>query len=472
MQGGPGRAHERFSEGLRILGRGRPGQRPRENPCGEEAFGEVVSFLSGYRALFNPVFATIRKSRDPDRILYEGGAFIWNVLLGAFLRYGSRNRMDMRRNDERHALSVLRLAGQDWWVRDSGFTAPCTESCCNYLKRGCTAALETALVDLVRHLVRGKYFEAARLRGSIVLALDGSKHEKVRGRARDGRRGLRYVLEAKVVTPWGWAISLMSEPIRPYSSEEEKQDCEYRGFMRLARRIKDAFPKLGICIVGDGLYACAPVMKVCDEYNWDYIFTFKRGRTPAAYDDAQELMSSFPGRAGRIVCHDARGKPYDGGSVGWATGVEIARAADDVANFNVVKVVAADAADSDETTYEGQFATSLDVRTAADAAEIARWGRRRWNIENNFRDEKHGGFGLEHNFCNKTRASRNYYLIMQLANNLWQVFYTGRLCRLQKRHRKVSQREWVEMIRECFHRIGIRTFDNVPRRYLSRELMT
>lgn len=61
---------------------------------------------------------------------------------------------------------------------------------------------------------------------------------------------------------------------------------------------------------------------------------------------------------------------------------------------------------------------------------------------------------------------------MQIANNLWQVFNLGHLARLQKRHRKVPQKEWVEIIREAFHAIGIGTFDEVPRRYLSREIMT
>jgi hypothetical protein len=421
--------------------------------------------------LFNPTFGTIRKNRSADKILYEGNTFVWTVLLGAFLRCGSRNQMDVRRNDERYALSVLKLAGQDWWVRDSEFTTPCSESCCNYLKRGCTPALEKVLVDQTRYLIKGKYFDFAKLRGTIVIALDGSKHEKIRACKWGGRRNLRFVLEAKIITPWGWAISVMSEPIRAYSTDEEKQDCEYKGFIRLAKRIKDAFPRLGICIVGDALYACSPVIRICEQYNWDYIFTFKQGCAPAAYREAEALMDVCPENSGRIVCHNQHGKPYDGGSVSWAGNVEIARSADDFVNFNVVKVCAADTEGSEETTYEGCFATSFDVRNAENAAEIARWGRQRWNIENNFKVEKHDGFGLEHNFCNKARASRNFYLLMQLANNLWQIFNLGHLYRLQKRYRKVSQKEWVAIIRECFHRIGIVSFAHVPRRYLSRELM-
>ena len=38
--------------------------------------------------------------------------------------------------------------------------------------------------------------------------------------------------------------------------------------------------------------------------------------------------------------------------------------------------------------------------------EVAAWGRRRWNIEGGFRVEKHGGFGMEHTFCNDDTAGR------------------------------------------------------------------
>ena len=397
---------------------------------------------------------------------------MWTVLLGAFLRYGSRNSMDSRRNDRNYALSVLRLADQDWWVRNDEFTTPCSESCCNYLKRGCTPALEQALVDQVKDLIKGKYFDNARLRGDIVIAFDGTKQEKIRACENEGRRALRYVLEAKIITPWGWAISFMSEPIEPWSNEKEKQDSEYHGFVRLAARIKREFPKLAICAVGDALYACAPLIKICEAYNWDYIFTFKEGRTPKSFDDARQLMESFPSNGGRIVKHDAHGKPYDGGKVSWACGVEMNAQGCDPIPFNVVKIEAEDGVNSDEVTYKGQFATSFHVGTAAAAAEIACWGRRRWNIENSFKVEKNDGYGLEHNFCNHQSVSRNFYLLMQLANNMWQVFYLGHVARLVKKHRKVVQKTWVELLREALHRIGIVSFENVPRRYLLRELMT
>ena len=54
---------------------------------------------------------------------------------------------------------------------------------------------------------------------------------------------------------------------------------------------------------------------------------------------------------------------------------------------------------------------------------------RRWNIENGFHAEKHGGFGLEHTFCNDSTASRNLHVVMEIAYALWQVFDMGMLKR-------------------------------------------
>lgn len=219
---------------------------------------------------------------------------------------GSRNSIDALRNDGRWADAVHRLAGQDWWVEGERRTAPCSLSVCNYLSRGCTAVLEKALVDVVAHMMRLKMLDGARFRGMFAVAVDGTKQERIRCCRWPGNRANRHVLEAKLVTPWGSAYSIMSVPIRPWhdGDEDEKQDSEYHGFLRLAPMLKAAFPHLGICILGDGLYACAPLMELCEKCGWDYIFTFREGRTPRAYAEAGDLMRQNPSNSDRIVRHD------------------------------------------------------------------------------------------------------------------------------------------------------------------------
>ncbi|MDE6312713.1 MAG: hypothetical protein K2M46_03700 [Lachnospiraceae bacterium] len=40
-------------------------------------------------------------------------------------------------------------------------------------------------------------------------------------------------------------------------------------------RLKKNYPRLPICIQGDALYAVEPVMKICHENGWHYLFTHK-----------------------------------------------------------------------------------------------------------------------------------------------------------------------------------------------------
>lgn len=334
--------------------------------------------------------------------------------------------------------------------------------------------LEKALVDIVCHMIRLKLFDGARFRGLFVIAVDGTKQERIRCCKWLGNRANRYVLEAKLVTPWGSAFSVMSVPIKPWHdrNEDEKQDSEYHGFLRLAPLLKEAFPNLGICILGDSLYACAPLMKVCEDYGWEYIFTFKEGRTPSAYAEAQKLMAADPGNAGRLVRHDPTGKRVDCGMLSWATNVEIVRGAGEWQVFNVVRVSETGANGS---PYAGQFATSIGIGNLKDADDVCKWGRRRWDIESSFHVEKNGGYGLEHNFCNHSRVSRNIYLIMQIAHNLWQLFNLGVLLPLQKRsgNRNMTQRKWVGILLQKLIVKGIPlALDELPRRYISREFLT
>lgn len=453
----------KFVEGFYIKDCGRPGRPAKANPKEEDVLKALIGFLLYFQKGLNEFFSGIEGKGRAGNVLYTNETLIWAFLLGLFLRYESRNRMDARRNDNSYVKAIFALSGQSWWVRGSAVTTPCTESCCNFLKQeGLTESLEEALLWVVKKLLKNKCLENARLRGCIVIAVDATKQETLRklphkDRDKEGRIS-RYVLEAKIITPWGWALSVMSEPVRPWHNENEKQDCEYNAFLRLAPRLKKAFPKLGICIVGDALYACSPIMHMCEKYKWNYILTFKEGRSRAAYAEAQRLMEMSPDKGS--------------GDIAWAQDVTIDNDLGEATSFNVVRIKKRKMKGSNRLTYSGQFATNFEVETKERAREITQWGRRRWNIETSFNVEKHHGFGLGHTFCTDARASRNIYLLMQIANNLWQVFSSGHMVRLSKKYRKVTCIEWVYIIREALHRIGIiEDLNNTSRRYMSRILL-
>ena len=230
--------------------------------------------------------------------------------------------------------------------------------------------------------------------------------------------------------------------VKQYFDDNGKIDCELTAFKVLARRIKRMFPRLSICVVGDALYACQPVMRICEDYGWKYVLTFKKGRTPAAYAESEALMRLVPGNAGDMSVRAKDGGREAVGDLAWAKDVTLGEGKG-VVSFNVVRCAERAKGDgvsrpgvrreriNDKPPYRGCFATNFDVWDADSASDIVACGRLRWNIENNFKVEKSDyGFGLEHVFCNHWRCSRNFYVLMQLANNLWQMFKAGCLPRL------------------------------------------
>lgn len=95
------------------------------------------------------------------------------------------------------------------------------------------------------------------------LTFDGTGHlvfkdkhcEHCLVKKKDGKVLYYYhnVLEAKLVTENGLALSIGTEFIENSDEGASKQDCELRAFYRLAENLKKDFPQLSICLLLDGL---------------------------------------------------------------------------------------------------------------------------------------------------------------------------------------------------------------------------
>lgn len=98
---------------------------------------------------------------------------------------------------------------------------------------------------------------------------------------------MHHVLATKLVVGH-MVLSIITEFIENESENVQKQDCELKAFMRLVVKLIEAFKRFPICLIGDSLYACQPVYKICDKYNWKYIFRFKEDRIKSV---AQEFRA-------------------------------------------------------------------------------------------------------------------------------------------------------------------------------------
>jgi len=220
------------------------------------------------------------------------------ILMGFLLKLGSRRRIGFELDTSEGLANLNTLA------RSRQETVAHPDTLNHFLSHMPTRALEGLRRQMVQRLIRMKLLDYARLHGRFPVVIDatGQLHFHQRHcaqcleRTSNGQTHYYHqVLEAKLVTPDGLAISLASEFIENADPKATKQDCELKAFRRLAGRLKKDFPQLSLCLLFDALYANGGVMDLCERNHWKYIITFKEG-----YDRILEALHIRLDRNGRI----------------------------------------------------------------------------------------------------------------------------------------------------------------------------
>ena len=292
--------------------------------------------------------------------------------------------------------------------------------------------------ELVARLIRKKKFRRYLIDGHYPVTIDGTG-KLVRGeplsmewheRRIPGENGQSqhsvYVVEASLAFSNGMTIPLMSEFLD--NTEDtvggDKQDCELRAFYRMAKRLKEAFPRLPILMLLDGLYAKGPVMDVCRDHGWQFLIVLQDGCLPGTWDEYRGLGLL---QKGNVQKHFWGGRRQH---FRWVNGIE--RDYEDRANHRrakrqVVHVVVCE--ESWEQIAPGTTDTILKKAKHAwlsseplhrgNVHERCNLGaRHRWGIEEGFLVEKHHGYQYEHCFSWNWQAMKGYHYLMRLAHAL------------------------------------------------------
>jgi len=273
-----------------------------------------------------------------------------------------------------------------------------------------------------------KALNDGRLFGHFLIVLDGTGQFYFRQRhcehcltkIIDGKtQYYHHVLEAKLVTPSGLAISIGSEFIENSDPQATKQDCELKAFARLAPRLKKGFPQLRLCLGMDGLYANGTALSICEQNRWKYLITFKEGSMPAVWKEYQTLLELCP--------HNRRSHTTDQGAqqtFGWVEGLEYVDDQGRRQRFNAFQCH--EQAGQDKKFFA--WLTNFTIRPENVVALGNRGGRCRWKIENEgFNIQKNGGFNLEHAYGTGERQIKNYYVLLQIAHMILQLIECGSL---------------------------------------------
>ena len=245
----------------------------------------------------------------------------WGLLLFG-LGLGSRRSADNDLRDLECAIlhNLNHLAGTQ---QDS---LPVTKTLDHFIGHVGSAPFAQLLHQHIQRLLRMKAPDDFRFQGDFVAAVDGTGYlsfshphcsQCLTQKHSSGEVSyLHPVLEAKLLTSTGLALSLASEFIEnppgrtPSDYQEQKQDCELKAFDRLAATLKSSLPQLRLCLNFDSLYGCGRAFAVCKKHHWHFVVTFKEGRTPELWQEFQALLKLGPEQKRTMTLPDKTRRVY------------------------------------------------------------------------------------------------------------------------------------------------------------------
>lgn len=281
--------------------------------------------------------------------------------------------------------------------------------------------LEKIQKEIVYTMIRRKTFDEAKVFGKWLVIFDATELDEGntqknpaylsrtyhRGETNEYTRYHRGVLEAKIYFGNDIVCSIGSETIENSeeyinkSRDDVKQDCESNAFKRLAKKIKDSFPRLPIIILADGLYVSQTVLEICENNGWDYIIRYKEG---CASSIAKEYRS-LPEK--EVIDDDIEFQN------------DIMFQERDV---NLVYYRERQKKSGNEVQTEFAWITNIRI-TKSNVKKIIKSGRLRWKIENQgFNRQKHWQGNIGHACSWNETAQKNHYLMEQIADFVKQLY--------------------------------------------------
>jgi hypothetical protein len=333
---------------------------------------------------------------------------------------GSRNAFNNERGSDEFVRNYERIFGVRF---------PSMDTVDEVMRKMNEKYLEKLKISLIKILIKKKVFHKNRILGKyFLIVIDGShvmtvneghcEHCLKRTSEKSGKTVYFHnVVEAKLVTENGFSISLGTEWVENPEGKYDKQDCELKAFVRIAEKLKKDFPRLPICIGGDGLYPNRTFFGICRENGWEFIVSFRDGNLPSVWEEVRILKElSEENRRKKEFCTSGNkivntytyinDIDYQGFMVNWSECVE----------------------ESGGKTVRFVFVSSLKADFFR-VTEITDAGRMRCKIENEgFDVQKNHGYELGHKYSRvSVTATKNYYQCMQIAHLINQLFELSQL---------------------------------------------
>jgi len=380
--------------------------------------------------LFPPLFSSVADRRDRGKITYSLASLAFAGILMFMCRLGARRQVGCLLRNGPSAEKFEALFGVA--------TFPHGDTLNDAFSKLDPNQMQDVVSGMCAELIRKKILYPFRLLGKcFAVAVDGtgtltfSKRHCPHCLTRTYNGKTQYyhnVLEAKLVTPHGFAFSMMTEFIENPNPNPSEQDCELNAFYRLAERLKARFPKLPIMLTLDGLFAGGPTFELCRTYVWGFMTVLKDKDLPSVNEEFEALsklqtenrLSVRTGKRTEIK-QDLR----------WVDDISYVDSQRREHIISVIECVETKPNEKQEmVSTKFKWVTNLKVSPENVIPLANEGGRIRWKVENKgFNGQKNGGYGLEHAYSNHPISAKSFYFLLQIAHMLAQLLDRGSLLR-------------------------------------------
>lgn len=380
---------------------------------------EWIRILYHFFGDFTKWIEQMKDPRNQSYITYTQSDLVYMALLKNICSLKSMRQMEDCFNEEQ-CINTLRYLSGDKHLSEM----PHYDTLNYYLEKLPPEELSQVCRKMVASLVRRKQFYKNRLMGKYWrVVLDGTQLYYFRERHcenclkstvvdENGKKTEKYyhrVLEAKLLLGEKLVISLGTEFIENESEDVKKQDCEINAAKRLLGRIKKEYPRMPFCIQGDALYEAEPVMEMCREKGFRYLFTHKDSRQLQVAEAYSWIIREEPNEVRNIGKEKGRGR--------YANDVDVTAGKKEKMNVYEYRY---ETPEGKEICF--QWVTDIEL-TKTNLEEMIKAGRGRWKIENEgFNTQKNGIYDIEHLNSRNSNAMKNHYLLTQIADLVMQIY--------------------------------------------------
>ena len=379
---------------------------------------------------FVQMFAAIVDPRRPEFITYPLAALLFTGVLMYACRLGARRQIG-------HLFRANGPSASKFQALFQVETCPHGDTLDAAFSRLNSAEVQEVVTSLTETLIRCKVLYPYRLLGRYFLVvMDGTgvlvfseRHCPQCLTRTHGGQTLYYhpLLEAKLVTPNGFAFSLMTEFIENPGEHPTKQDCELKAFYRLTERLKQRFPRLPICLLLDGLFAGGPTFARCQDNRWKYLVVLQEGDLASVHQEFDALTKLVP--ENHLGFHTGRQAEIHQ-DFRWANDIAYVDSDRREHTVSVLECLETKPQDGQPVTTRFKWISNFNLTGKTVIPLANEGGRLRWKIENEgFNVQKNGGFRLEHAYSQNATAAKVFYFLLQIAHLLVQLAEHGSLFR-------------------------------------------